>query len=169
MPYPDGCTRSEAVFDPETEELLVQVPSLREEWHYPKEQAQLDLVAAERLAGRQVLGYTTHTGTRDITRRMEECFGPPPVQGRGDEGSRSTHRVLWDADVEPAPLPDGLTAREGEVLRHIAAGETNARIAEALVISPATVTRHVTNILTKTDLSNRTELARYATEQGITD
>ncbi len=70
--------------------------------------------------------------------------------------------------ADPFDYPDGLTAREGEVLRHIAAGETNAKIAEALVISPATVTRHVTNILTKTDLSNRTELARYATEQGLT-
>ncbi len=52
-------------------------------------------------------------------------------------------------------------------MRHIAAGETNVEIAEALVISPATVTRHVSNILNKTNLSNRTELARYATEHDL--
>ncbi len=79
------------------------------------------------------------------------------------------HRVLWAAEDEPAPFPDGLTPREAEVLRHIAAGETNAEIAAALVISRATVSRHVNNILTKTDLSNRTELARYATEQALTE
>jgi DNA-binding NarL/FixJ family response regulator len=91
------------------------------------------------------------------------------VRMKGFDAPQHVHRVLWDPDDEPAPLPDSLTAREGEVLSHIASGETNAEIAEALVISPATVTRHVSNILTKTDLSNRTELARYATEQGLTD
>ncbi len=91
------------------------------------------------------------------------------VRLKGFEAPQHLHRVLWAADDEPAPFPDGLTTREGEVLRHIAAGETNVEIAEALVISPATVTRHVSNILNKTNLSNRTELARYATEQGLTD
>ena len=47
--YPGGCTRGETVFDPETEELLVQVPPLPAEKLYPKEQALVDLVAAERL------------------------------------------------------------------------------------------------------------------------
>ena len=75
LAYPDGCTRGEAVFDPESEELLVQVPPLSEERLYPKEQALLDLVAAERLAGRRVLVYATHTGTRDITERMKEFLG----------------------------------------------------------------------------------------------
>ena len=72
LAYPDGCTNGETVFDPESEELLVQVPPLSEERLYPKEQALVDLVAAERLAGRRVLVYVTHTGTRDITGRMED-------------------------------------------------------------------------------------------------
>ena len=75
LAYPDGCTRGEAVFDPESEELLVQAPPLPEERLYPKEQALVDLVAAERLQGRRVLVYATHTGTRDITGRMEEFLG----------------------------------------------------------------------------------------------
>ena len=72
LAYPDGCTRGETVFDPESEEVLIQVPPLSEEKLYPKEQALVDLVAAERLAGRRVLVYATHTGTRDITERMDE-------------------------------------------------------------------------------------------------
>ena len=75
LAYPDGCTRGETVFDPETEDVLVQVPPLSEERLYPKERALVDLVAAERLAGRRVLVYVTHTGTRDITGRMEEFLG----------------------------------------------------------------------------------------------
>ncbi len=74
LAYPDGCTRGETVFDPESEELLVQVPPLSEERLYPKERALVDLVAAERLAGRRVLVYATHTGTRDITERMESIL-----------------------------------------------------------------------------------------------
>ena len=72
LAYPDGCTRGETVFDPESEDVLVQVPPLSEERLYPKEQALVDLVGAERLAGRRVLVYATHTGTRDITERMDE-------------------------------------------------------------------------------------------------
>ena len=74
LAYPDGCTRGETVFDPRSGEVIVQVPPLSEEKVYPKEQALIDLVAAERLAGRRVLVYVTHTGTRDITGRMDEIL-----------------------------------------------------------------------------------------------
>ncbi len=74
LAYPDGCTRGETVFDPQTGEVIVQVPPLSEEKLYPKEKALVDLVAAERLAGRRVLVYATHTGTRDITGRMEDIL-----------------------------------------------------------------------------------------------
>ena len=57
---PDGCTRGETVFDPASGEPLIQVPPLAEDRVYPKEKALLDLVAAERLAGRRVLS-TRHT------------------------------------------------------------------------------------------------------------
>ena len=50
----------------------MQVPPFPEDWLYPKERALVDLVAAERLQGRRVLVYATHTGTRDITGRMED-------------------------------------------------------------------------------------------------
>ena len=74
LAYPDGCTRGETVFDPESGEPIVQVPPLSEENLYPKEKALVDLVAKERLEGRRVLVYATHTGTRDITERMDDIL-----------------------------------------------------------------------------------------------
>ena len=74
LAYPDGCTRGESVFDPRSGDLIVQVPPLSEEKLYPKEKALIDLVAAERLAGRRALVYVTHTGTRDITGRMDDIL-----------------------------------------------------------------------------------------------
>ncbi len=74
LAYPEGCTKGETVFDPRTGDIIVSVPPLSEERLYPKEKALVDLVAAERLAGRRVLVYVTHTGTRDITGRMEDIL-----------------------------------------------------------------------------------------------
>jgi len=74
LAYPDGCTRGETVFDPQTGDVIAQVPPLSEDRLYPKEQALIDLVAAERMEGRRVLVYVTHTGTRDITGRMDDIL-----------------------------------------------------------------------------------------------
>ena len=74
LAYPDGCTKGETVFDPATGEPIVQVPPLSHEKLYPKENSLLDLVAAERMEGRRVLVYATHTGTRDITERMDDIL-----------------------------------------------------------------------------------------------
>ena len=74
LAYPDGCTNGETVFDPRTGDVIVQVPPLSEERLYPKEKALVDLVAAERMEGRRVLVYVTHTGTRDITGRMDDIL-----------------------------------------------------------------------------------------------
>ncbi|MDE2860921.1 MAG: hypothetical protein OXL35_05445 [Chloroflexota bacterium] len=74
LAYPDGCTRGETVFDPRSGDVIVQAPPLSEEKLYPKERALVDLVAAERMAGRRVLVYVTHTGTRDITGRMDDIL-----------------------------------------------------------------------------------------------
>ena len=74
LAYPDGCTRGETVFDPRTGDVIVQVPPLSEERLYPKEKALIDLIAAERMEGRRVLVYATHTGTRDITGRMDNIL-----------------------------------------------------------------------------------------------
>ena len=64
-------------------------------------------------------------------------------------------------------LPDGLTAREVEVLRQLAAGRTNQQIADELVIAVNTVSTHVANILSKTSSANRAEAAAYAVQKGL--
>jgi DNA-binding CsgD family transcriptional regulator len=58
-------------------------------------------------------------------------------------------------------LPDGLTAREAEVLRLVALGMTNREIAAALVLSVHTVERHVQNAYRKIDVRNRADAAAY--------
>ena len=74
--------------------------------------------------------------------------------------------LLGELAAAPA-WPAGLTGREVEVLRLIAAGRSNRAIAEALYISPNTVLRHVSNIFAKTGVANRAEAAAYATRQGL--
>jgi DNA-binding CsgD family transcriptional regulator len=61
----------------------------------------------------------------------------------------------------------GLTAREVEVLRLVAAGKTNRAIAADLVISEKTVARHLSNIFAKLDLSSRAAATAYAYEHGV--
>ena len=67
----------------------------------------------------------------------------------------------------PPAYPDGLSQREVEVLQLITLGKSNPEIAEELFISPNTVAHHVTNILNKTNTSNRTEAATYASRHGL--
>jgi DNA-binding NarL/FixJ family response regulator len=61
----------------------------------------------------------------------------------------------------------GLTAREIQVLRHVASGMTNRPIAGKLKISEKTVARHLSNIFTKLDLSSRTAAAAYAYDRKL--
>jgi DNA-binding NarL/FixJ family response regulator len=63
--------------------------------------------------------------------------------------------------------PAGLSSREVEVLRLVAAGRSNRDIAEELTISLNTVDRHVSNILTKTGATNRAEAASFAVRNRL--
>lgn len=63
--------------------------------------------------------------------------------------------------------PDQLTPRELEVLQLIVNGKTNREIADTLIISEKTVKNHVTNILKKLDLSDRTQAAVYAIRHNL--
>ena len=71
------------------------------------------------------------------------------------------------AGADSAESPEGLTPREAEVLTHIAAGESNAEIAAALVVSEATVKTHINHIFSKTGLRDRAQLVGYAFRNGL--
>jgi DNA-binding CsgD family transcriptional regulator/tetratricopeptide (TPR) repeat protein len=70
----------------------------------------------------------------------------------------------------PAPavsLPDGLSAREAQILALVARGLSNREIGEALTISEHTAANHIRSILRKTGCANRTEAASYAHRRGL--
>ena len=67
----------------------------------------------------------------------------------------------------PGDLSQTLTRREVEILQLVAQGLTNDEIAEKLVVSERTVRTHVSNILAKLQLANRTQAALYALKEGL--
>lgn len=92
------------------------------------------------------------------------------VQGEVTLHPLVAKRVLQNVrseDPEEQPLFAELTERELDVLKLIANGLTNTQIAEKLVISENTVKGHVSNILSKLHLADRTQVAVYAWQKGI--
>ncbi|MER7641481.1 MULTISPECIES: response regulator transcription factor [unclassified Streptomyces] len=115
-------------------------------------------------------GYLTKdAGGDEIVRAVESVLS-------GDAGlSPSIQRRLLERLSEPEPQPssepaeppDGLTAREAEVLVLIAEGLTNQEIARELHVSTATVKTHINNLFAKTGLKDRAQAVRYAYGKGL--
>ncbi len=92
------------------------------------------------------------------------------AQGEATLHPRVASRVIQElhgANREELNPYTELTDREMEVLKLIAQGQSNSEIAESLVISVNTVKGHVSNILSKLHLADRTQAAVYAWQQGI--
>jgi DNA-binding NarL/FixJ family response regulator len=87
-----------------------------------------------------------------LTRRLRE---------RGARDIRRGPRAATRAN------PAGLTARETEVARLLRDGLTNAEIASALIVSPKTVDRHVSSVLSKLGVRDRRAVAKAAAEAGV--
>lgn len=87
--------------------------------------------------------------------------------GAGPDVARVDRLAVTTRPGTPDDYPDGLTAREVEVLRRVASGATNREIAAQLVISEKTVARHLSNIFTKIAVSSRAAATAYAYEQSL--
>ncbi|MEU5664922.1 response regulator transcription factor [Streptomyces longwoodensis] len=115
-------------------------------------------------------GYLTKdAGGDEILRAVESVLS-------GDAGlSPSIQRRLLERLSEPAPAPppppseppDGLTAREAEVLVLIAEGLSNHEIAQKLHVSTATVKTHINNLFAKIGIKDRAQAVRYAYGKGL--
>ena len=75
--------------------------------------------------------------------------------------------VRRDTRPDSDRLVESLTEREREVIRLVAKGQSNQVIAQALVISEKTVKTHISNVLGKLGLEDRTQLAIYAIRNGL--
>ncbi|MFF0494990.1 response regulator [Nocardia aobensis] len=116
-----------------------------------KDAGREEIAAALRAAA---AGQSTFDAT--VSRRLVDALiGEPP---------RS------EAVPAPAtPNPDGLTAREAEVVALITRGLSNAEIAAHLFVSPATVKTHINNAFAKIGARNRADAVRYGYRHGLAD
>jgi NarL family two-component system response regulator LiaR len=84
-----------------------------------------------------------------------------------DIARKLMEQVSKQATPRPDPHPEEITDREFDVVRLVAQGCSNQEIAQELVISEKTVKTHVSNILSKLQLQDRTQLAIYAIKKGL--
>jgi NarL family two-component system response regulator LiaR len=90
-------------------------------------------------------------------------------QGEATLHPTIARKLMRELNQPPSlpPTTDPLTEREVEVIRLVAQGLSNDDIAEKLVVSERTVRTHVSHILDKLHLANRTQMALYAVREGI--
>ena len=99
-------------------------------------------------------------------------LGAAPLRTELEALARRARISLTPAEPEPAPAqtrPHGLTDREADVLRLLAAGHTNREIGQQLFISPKTASVHVTSILRKLAVRDRVQAAAIAIRLGLAD
>ncbi|HVC88940.1 MAG TPA: response regulator transcription factor [Gaiellaceae bacterium] len=115
-------------------------------------------------------GYLTKDATAEEIEQAIRALGAgrthldPVIQERLIAAVLDPARVSSDTAES---LPDGLTPREVEVLKLIAAGLSNTEIAAALVVSDATVKTHINHVFAKTGARDRAQAVRYAYQRGL--
>ena len=111
------------------------------------------------------MGYIMKdTSANDLIRAIRDTYHKKPVLQ--PEIARKLMRDIQNPEPQTT-IENALTDREMEILRQVALGKTNQEIADELVVSERTVRTHITNILAKLGLTNRTQAALYALKQGI--
>jgi ATP/maltotriose-dependent transcriptional regulator MalT len=98
-------------------------------------------------------------------RSLEQALRDAAVGGAGTRATGSPPASA--SQRQAATYPAGLTAREVEVLRLVAAGLTDIQVAERLVVSPRTVQTHLSSIYGKLQVSSRSAATRFAVENGL--
>ena len=118
-------------------------------------------------------GYLTKdAGAEEIRAAVEavargEAALDPAIQ-RHVVAALAGEAAAAPASATSRELPDGLTPREAEVLELIAAGLSNAEIADRLVVSAATVKSHVNHLFAKAGVRDRAQAVTYAYRHGLT-
>jgi DNA-binding CsgD family transcriptional regulator len=105
-----------------------------------------------------------------LAHRSASELGARPLLGEIERLARQA-RIELDGGraTEASPDPLGLTEREAEVIRLVAAGRSNQQIADALFITRKTASVHVSNILGKLGVANRVEAAAIAQRLGLAE
>lgn len=115
-----------------------------------------------RLLNRKLLGTVSGSYVETILAAY------PKMQGSNEPLAESAGRSLSVADVDHDLAPiEPLTAREREVLDHIATGDSNQMIADKLVITLSAVKKHTGNIFAKLNVSSRTQAVARARHLGL--
>ncbi|PGH42792.1 LuxR family transcriptional regulator [Micromonospora sp. WMMA1996] len=127
---------------------------------YPLARALLGLAEAAAAAGERDEVAAAVREAAEVADRL----GATPL---GEQVATLARRVGLRGTGRPGP--DLLTSREREVLRLVAEGHSNSRIAERLFISPKTASVHVSRIIAKLDVTNRVEAAALAHRLGLLD
>ena len=118
-----------------------------------------DLAQALKAAHKGIYQLDPTVASKVVAALAGPASGPTP--------SRTSAPAPMDSPSRPSLKLTDLTSREIEVLRLIARGATNREIAEQLIISEGTVKNHISNILSRLQLRDRTQAAIYAREMGL--
>jgi len=105
--------------------------------------------------------------TRMLMAEGYRACGDTDAAAREEAAALGCFERLGVVRGEVAALPNGLTAREVEVLRVLATGKSNKEIAEELFLSPKTVARHLSNIFAKIGSGSRAAATAYAYDNGL--
>jgi predicted ATPase len=144
---------------------LVETAALR--YGTPDEERWLELVEMDIKNVRAALRWSLDSGDTRTALGLAHALAPFwRARGLVREGERWLAAARAAAG-QRAALPDGLTEREAEVLCLLAAGLSNRRIADRLVVSVRTVHAHVRSIYRKLDVASRVDAVRYAVEHEL--
>lgn len=112
------------------------------------------------------LGYLLKdSSTQELIQAIRDVYN-----GESSLHPAIARKLIRELNRPASNLPqtdEPLTEREVEVLVYVARGYSNQEIADALIISERTVRTHVSNILSKLHLANRTQAALYALKEGL--